>query len=108
METQTQLDLNRPTDAEVETLRAWLAAHGWQTRRELAAGLNWGERKIRQVAEAMGAEIVRGQQGFKLTDSLQRDDLAAAVQAADAAISQGKGMIAYGFRLRKLIHQRVG
>ena len=61
-----------------------------------------------KVAESLGAEIIRGEHGFKLTRLTGRADLPAAVQAADAAISQGKLMIKYGFALRKHLHQLVG
>lgn len=108
MSTQPELPISAITPGDVEVLRGWLRENGWQTRRQIAMGLNWSERKIRQVAEAMGADVVRGQNGFKLTEQIQRDDLSAAVQAADAAISQGKMMISYGFRLRKLLHRAVG
>lgn len=96
------------TDAEVATLRAWLLAHGWQTRKQLVEGLGWTERKIREVAEAMGADIVRGQPGFKLTESLTRADLEAAKQAADAALSQAHKQEAYGRALLRRIHALVG
>jgi hypothetical protein len=93
------------TDAEIGALRAWLAARGWQTRKQLVEALGWSERKIRDVAELMGSEIVRGQNGFKLTEHISREDLPVAVQACDAAISQGKRMIRYGFQLKKRLHQ---
>ena len=105
-----QLELAPPIvpNEEMDALRNWLVVRDWQTRRELATGLGWSERKIRLVAESLGAEIIRGQQGFKLTRLTGRADLPAAVQAADAAISQGKLMIKYGFALRKHLHQLVG
>jgi hypothetical protein len=93
------------TDAEIGALRARLATHGWQTRKQLVEALGWSERKIRDVAELMGSEIVRGQNGFKLTDQIGRDDLPAAVQAYQAAISQGKRMMRYGFQLKKRLHE---
>lgn len=96
------------TEAEVAELRAWLLTHGWQTRRQLAEGLGWSERKIREVAEGMGADIVRCQHGFKLTEQLTREDLESAKQAADAALSQAKKQEAYGLALLRRIHQLVG
>lgn len=106
MNTQTTFNLEA-TPGDVETLRAWLSTHGWQTRRDLVAGLGWTERKVRIVAELMGANIVRGQAGFKLTTQLTREDLGSAVQAADAALSQGKRMIRYGLALKRKLHQAV-
>ncbi len=108
MTSQPQLIPEGITEVEVAELRAWLLTHGWQTRRQLVEGLAWSERKIREVAEAMGADIVRGQHGFKLTEQLTREDLQAAKQAADAAISQGHKQQAYGLALLRKIHQLVG
>lgn len=95
------------TEDDVETLRAWLLSHGWQTRKQLSTGLGWSERKIRDVAELMGSSIVRGQSGFKLTDQITRDDLGSALQAAQAFISQGKRMIKYGVTLKTKIHRVI-
>lgn len=107
MRLSAQLELLREgvTDADIGSLRARLAAHGWQTRKQLVVALGWTERKIRDVAELMGSEVVRGQNGFKLTEHISREDLPIAVQACDAAISQGKRMIRYGFHLKKRLHQ---
>ncbi len=95
------------TGDEVARLTAHLRAEGWQTRHDLAASLGWSERKIRDVAESMGSAIVRGQRGFKLTADLGRDDLSAAAQAADAALSQGKRMIRYGIALKRKLHAQL-
>jgi hypothetical protein len=108
MTTQLSIFPEGVTDAEVMELRGWLAEHGWQTRAQLVAGLGWSERKIRETAEAMGADIVRGQHGFKLTEQLGREDLEAAKQAADAAISQAQKQQAYGVALLRRIHGRIG
>ncbi|KAF0176481.1 MAG: hypothetical protein FD161_3020 [Limisphaerales bacterium] len=111
MNSQPELFSEGVTEADVAELRAWLLTHGWQTRRQLAEGLGWSERKIREVAEGMGADIVRcgmKDRGFKLTEQLTREDLEAAKQAADAAISQAKKQEAYGLALLRRIHQLVG
>lgn len=110
MPASSQLEIFREgvTDADVAQLRSWLAMHGWQTRKQLVEGLGWSERKIRDVAELMGSAIVRSQSGFKLTEQITRDDLPSALQAAQAAISQGKRMIRYGFKLKKQLHTVVG
>ncbi len=89
-------------------LRSHLKLHGWQTRKELSLRFGWSERYIRELAESLGSEIVRGQAGFKLTDSIEREDLAQALQAADAFLSQGKRMIRYALALKKRLHQKVG
>ena len=57
---------------------------------------------------SLGPDIVRGQAGFKLTARLDRDDLPAAHQAADAFISQGKRMIKYACALKRRLHGLLG
>lgn len=108
MTAQTELNL-RPgvTSDDVETLRDFLAPRGWQTRRQITFALDWSERKIRDVAESLGSDVVRGQLGFKLSATLQREDLSVAAQAADAAISQGKRMIRYGLNLKRKLHENL-
>jgi hypothetical protein len=101
-ELQFTLDLD-----DQAALRAWLARHGWQTRHELTSGLNWSERKVRLIAESLGADVVRGQAGYHLTDTLTRDDLPAATQARDAALSQGKRMIRYALALGRRLHALI-
>lgn len=95
------------TLAAMEDLRAWLLVHGWQTRRQLVAGLGWNERKIRDVAEAMGADIVRGQRGFKLVETLVPEDFPFAVQAARAHMSQARINFRYGARLMRRLHEEL-
>ena len=96
------------TGDDVARLSIFLHYYGWQTRQEIGDTLRWTERKIRDVAESMGSQIVRGQRGFKLTNDLTRDDLSYAAQAADAALSQGKRMIRYGLALKRKLHLQVG
>ena len=108
MTTQLQMFVGGTTDADVAALRDFLAVNGWQTREQLCKGLSWSERKVRDVAESLGTQIVRGQAGFKLTESITRDELPAAIQASDAAISQAKKMYRYGFGLRKKLHEVLG
>jgi len=90
---------------DLEKLRARLHSHGWQTRAQLSDFFGWPDRYIRELAEQLGPEIIRGQKGFKLTADLTRDDLHIAQQASDAFISQGKRMLRYGLALRRKIHQ---
>jgi hypothetical protein len=108
-----QPDLFTPAadrDHEVDrtNLRAHLMSHGWQTRGECCRALVWDERKLRAVAESMGSDIVRCQMGFKLTDSLSRDDVSAALQGCDAGESQAKKQLAYVAALRRRIHSIIG
>lgn len=96
------------TEADQANLRAHLASHGWQTRRELCQALAWDERKVRDVAESLGTSIVRCQLGFKLTDTCTREDLAAVKQAIDAFESQAQKMAEYAHGLRRRLHAIVG
>ena len=107
--TQPELNFYRPgvTGQDIDALKALLSRAGWQTRADIRAALGWCDRKTRDTAESLGSEIVRGQRGFKLTSELQREDLSAAAQAADAALSQGKRMIRYGLALKRQLHAQI-
>jgi hypothetical protein len=108
---QPELDLAPPetvSRADLDQLRAHLAAHGWQTRKEIEKSFGWHPRYIRALAEAMGADIVRGQAGFKLTEKITREELGAALQSADAFLSQSKKMAAYAHDLKKRLHSLIG
>lgn len=105
---QPQLFPEGITEVEVAELRAWLLTHGWQTRRQLMEGLGWSERKIREVAEGMGADVVRCQSGFKLMETLTREELGLAVQARDAFRSQGRKNLRYSLQLGRRIHAFLG
>ena len=108
----TQPDLFSPAinAADRDHLRTHLYHRGWQTRRQLCQALGWTERQVRDVAESMGADIVRGQAGFRLTEQINRDsqDFSFALQAADAAESQAHKMTAYALALRKRLHALIG
>lgn len=90
-------------------LRSYLASrpNDWRTRAQICGDLHCNERAVREAAEALGSEIVRGQEGFKLTQNLSREDLGAAKQASDAFLSQGKRMIRYALALKRKLHQRI-
>lgn len=97
------------TQADLAEFRARLISAGtWQTRADLCKALNWDERKVREVAEALGPEVVRCQLGFKLTEMVTRDDLSCVKQAIDAFHSQAAKMEAYAQSLRRRLHALVG
>jgi hypothetical protein len=96
------------TEVDVANLRAHLMSHGWQTRREICEAMFWDERKLRDVAETLGPEIIRCQLGFKLTDLVTREDLAAVKQCVDAFRSQGQKMLNYSESLRRRLHAIIG
>lgn len=98
--TQPDFFDGRITPAEIEKLRAHLDRYGWQTRKQLSAVLGWSDRKVREVAEQLGAEVVRGHTGFHLTATLTTADMEHAYQAAHAALSQSRKMAHYGETLR--------
>lgn len=99
---------NGVTEADQANLRGHLMSHGWQTRKELCQALGWDDRKVRDVAETLGTEIVRCQMGFKLLDQCNREDLAAVKQCIDAFESQAKKMAEYASGLRRRLHALVG
>jgi hypothetical protein len=109
-ENQGELSLPDPSpipSEQREQLRAHLEIMGWQTRKQLCLALGWSERQVRDVAESMGADIVRGQSGFKLTSQITRDDLPQALQSADAFVSQGTKMIHYALKLKSRLHALI-
>ena len=96
-------------EADQCDLRAALLSAGtWQSRAELSKRLGWPERKIREVSETLGAEIVRCQLGFKLSDLITRDDLPDVKQAIDAFHSQARKMDFYANSLRRRLHALIG
>jgi hypothetical protein len=80
----------------------------FRTRAQITEALGWTERHLRDVAESLGADIVRCQAGFKLTEDITRDELGIALQASDSFLSQGKRMIRYALSLRKKLHHLIG
>ena len=108
---QPELGLFRysPEHPDVAWLKAYLLAHGWQTRRSLCVALqlpatDGNLRRIRALAEAAGADVVRGQQGFAHVDRVTIQDL---TDAAAQSISHGKCMLKYGIALRRKAHAKV-
>src|ERR1035438_4724103 len=92
-------------DADRNAFRYHLImASAWQTRAQLCAALGWPERKVRDVAESLGTEVVRCQSGFKLCDQITREDLPLVQQSIDAFHSQAAKMETYAHGLRKRLH----
>ena len=104
MSSQLQLFHGGITEAHVGELLALLRANGWLTRRQLRSLTGWAERTIRAVAEAAGAQVVRGPRGFNLGEQCSLDELK---HCGEIAIAQGTKMIHYGHELLKLAHRRV-
>jgi hypothetical protein len=111
MVAQPELPLENPSPVP-EQFRQRLVLHlqamnDWQTRKQLCASIGWSERQLRDVAESLGTDIVRGQAGFKLTSQITRDDLPQALQSADAFVSQGTKMIHYALKLKSKLHALI-
>lgn len=104
---QPELFCQSSAEANGRTLRHWLHGRGWQTRSEICAGLAWTERTLRQAAETLGCQIIRGQAGFKLASECTREDFELIKQAADAAHSQAKKQERYSLGLQQLLHTLV-
>jgi hypothetical protein len=97
------------TEADLANFRAHCMSAGtWQTRRQICAALGWDDRKVRQVAEAIGSQVVRGQEGYKLSELCTRDDLHLVKQSYDAFLSQASKMQAYALSIQKLLHSIEG
>src|SRR5690349_20725794 len=93
-DTQPELPISHAPAPDADAFRAYLANHQtWCTRRELGLALGWTERRVRDAAEQLGQEVIRSQAGFKLVAHANPADYPLAIQASDAAISQGKKMI---------------
>lgn len=106
-EHQPELLREGVTEEDVQRFRALLRQRGWQKRKHIFREFGWSDRKIRDVAQSMGADVVRGQLGFNLTSQVKREEIGHAVAAADAFISQGKQMMRYGIALKRRLHQRL-
>lgn len=92
------------TDDQVQLLKRILAQRGWMTRKELVAALEWSDRTIRNVAEAAGADIVRGPLGFTVFESATNAEVE---HAAHISRSQGDKMQHYATALLKRLAQRT-
>lgn len=81
-----------------------LRMNGWLTRRTLCQLLGWPERKIRAVAEAAGAAVVRGPRGFNCFEKCSLDEVD---HCAAIAESQATKMLNYSLALRRRAHGRI-
>jgi len=97
-----------PEDPNVERLRELLHTYGWLKREQIVKLTGWSERTVRALAEAMGADVVRGQAGFKLTADLADEEIGLGLQAARVRIAQGQHELRYGLALLRRLHGRVG
>jgi hypothetical protein len=102
-------DQCRATDAECADFRAALISAGtWQTRAQLCDALGWTERKVRAVAESLGAEVVRCQHGFKLLDQIPKQEEPLVREAIAVFHSQAKKMEDYSKALTYRLASRIG
>ncbi len=87
---------SKATEAECADFRAQLISAGtWQTRAQLCAALGWPDRKVRAVAEALGAEVVRCHRGFKLLAQITPEEDCLVREAIATFHSQAQKMEAY-------------
>lgn len=91
-------------EADIASLMQLLRTYGWLTRKALTTQLGWAERRIRAVAEAAGADVVRGPRGFNLFDNCSLDEIN---HCAAIAEGQGKKMVEYAVALRRRAHARI-
>lgn len=101
---QFQMFADGIAEADINELVLILQKYGWLTRKALTTQLGWTERRIRSVAEAAGADIVRGPRGFNVFASCSLDEIQ---HCAAIAESQGKKMIDYALALRRRAHERI-
>jgi hypothetical protein len=67
----------------------------WQTRAQLCAALGWPDRKVRAVAESLGADVVRCQHGFKLLEQITPEEVPLVREAIGVFRSQAVKMEGY-------------
>jgi hypothetical protein len=103
---QLELGMGEPVSTEnVGRFVGWLAWRGWAKRRELVRVFGVSERTIRALAEAAGAEVIRGPKGFAHIENVPADE---ARHCAEIALSQGKKMIRWGLAVKRRLHGRIG
>jgi hypothetical protein len=111
--TTTQTELKLRTTApkvgadDVEQLASWLAGMGWQTARQIEAGLGIDERRLRAIAEHSDGQILSGPgcPGYRLFDG--ESTLDDASRAANRLISQARKMMRRAITIRNRAHRFV-
>lgn len=96
-----------PTGDEVARLLSHLReCSGWQTAKQLSAALGFRDRKIRQLAEKSGGEVVSapGSSGYKHITRCTGEEIS---HAADQLRSQGRRMLERSIRLRRAAHNII-
>ena len=69
-----------------------LGGGDWIPRVRISNAFGWSLRRVRLAAESLGAEIVRGPKGYKLTRDLTAEDMPVARAAVAMARNQAKRM----------------
>jgi hypothetical protein len=108
--TETQQTLELPlfgeaTEEETSAMVMLLSSHGHLTRRHLMDLTGWNDRHIREIAEALGATVIRGAKGFCLFDQAPLDEVEATIRRFEL---QSQKMAAVAVELRRRLHRRVG
>jgi len=97
------------SESERADFRARLISTGsWQTRAQICAALGWPDRKVRAVAESLGAEVVRCQRGFKLLDQIPPEEEPLVREAIAVFHSQAQKMEEYSKSLTYRLASRNG
>lgn len=97
-----------PQTGDEGRLARYLASQGgkWVTRTRIAIALGWNLRRVRLSAEPLGAEIVRGPRGYKLTRDLTAEDMPTARAAVAMARKQAKRMARGANELERKLNSR--
>ncbi len=99
----------KPEHPNVEWLKNTLKEKGWMTRKQILdfVGFHRTEhnlRWVRALAEAAGADVVKGQKGFNHISNCTPEEIN---HSANQSIDQGKHMIRYGIKLRRRAHELI-
>lgn len=75
-----QPEPTKATPYEISHLLRLLDAKGWQTAAQVCGwaaydGLDWTDRKIRQIANASAGRVISGQRGYKLTSQASEEEV---------------------------------
>ena len=97
-----------PQTGDEGRLARYIAGQGafWITRASAAIALGWCIRRVRLAAESLGAEIVRGPKGYKLTKDLTAEDMPTARAAVAMARNQAKRMSRTANALESVLNNR--